>query len=86
MDCRKCGAKHITRRSAGVFSCKHCGVQPGPMQLDRAGSPMPSRFPADPIPQKEIEAMDQKPPIAIVVIFYCLAVCIAVAWALGVYL
>lgn len=38
MDCRKCGAKHITRRRAGVFSCKHCGVQPGPMGLDRGGS------------------------------------------------
>lgn len=37
MNCRKCGAKRITRRSAGVFSCAHCGVQPGPMGLTRFG-------------------------------------------------
>ena len=36
-NCRKCGAKGITKRSAGVFSCVHCGVQPGPQRLDRAG-------------------------------------------------
>ncbi len=40
MDCRKCGAKRITRRRAGVFVCRHCGVQPGPMGLDRGGVPL----------------------------------------------
>ena len=35
MNCRKCGAKQITRRSAGIFVCAHCGVQPGPFHLDR---------------------------------------------------
>lgn len=39
MNCRKCGAKQITRRSAGIFSCRHCGVQPGPFHLCRAGLP-----------------------------------------------
>lgn len=39
MNCRKCGAKQITRRSAGIFSCPHCGVQPGPFHLCRAGLP-----------------------------------------------
>lgn len=37
MNCRKCGAKHITRRAAGLFSCRHCGIQPGPVGFDRAG-------------------------------------------------
>lgn len=41
MDCRKCGAKKITRRRAGVFSCRHCGVQSGATNMDRAGNPMP---------------------------------------------
>lgn len=39
MQCRKCGAKKTTRRRAGVFSCKRCGVQPGPFQMDRFGRP-----------------------------------------------
>lgn len=38
MQCRKCGAKHITRRRAGVFACQHCGVQPGPTLMDRFGN------------------------------------------------
>lgn len=37
MNCRKCGAKRITKRRAGVFSCGHCGVQPGPNNMDRSG-------------------------------------------------
>lgn len=41
MNCRKCGALHITRRRAGVFACRRCGVQPGPTQMDRAGHPAP---------------------------------------------
>lgn len=39
MNCRKCGAKQITRRKAGVFVCQHCGIQPGPFNLDRGGFP-----------------------------------------------
>lgn len=39
MQCRKCGSKGITRRRAGVFSCTHCGVQPGPSGMDRIGKP-----------------------------------------------
>lgn len=39
MQCRKCGTKKTTRRRAGVFSCHHCGVQPGPANMDRAGIP-----------------------------------------------
>lgn len=38
MNCRKCGAKQVTRRAAGVFVCQHCGVQPGPLHLDRFGN------------------------------------------------
>lgn len=38
-NCRKCGAKKIKRRAAGVFDCRHCGYQPGPMNLDRSGIP-----------------------------------------------
>jgi len=38
MNCRKCGAKQITRRKAGVFVCAHCGIQPGPFNLDRGGN------------------------------------------------
>lgn len=38
MNCRKCGAKQITRRSAGLFICRHCGIQPGPNFLDRFGN------------------------------------------------
>lgn len=38
--CRKCGARGITRRRAGVFSCNHCGVMPGSQNLDRSGNPM----------------------------------------------
>lgn len=45
MNCRKCGAKRITRRSAGVFSCLHCGVQPGPQRLDRGGLHLPNTEP-----------------------------------------
>jgi hypothetical protein len=41
MSCRKCGGKHTTKRRAGVFSCRRCGVQPGPYQMDRAGIPAP---------------------------------------------
>lgn len=41
MQCRKCGTKKTTRRRAGVFSCGHCGVQPGPSNMDRAGIPRP---------------------------------------------
>ena len=39
MDCRKCGSKKLTRRSAGFFICQHCGVQPGPLRRDRSGNP-----------------------------------------------
>lgn len=39
MQCRKCGAKKTTRRMAGIFSCAHCGVQPGPFHMDRSGTP-----------------------------------------------
>ena len=39
MNCRKCGARHITKRRAGVFNCKRCGVQPGPSGMDRFGNP-----------------------------------------------
>jgi transposase len=42
MNCRKCGAKQVTRRSAGIFFCEHCGFQPGPLNLDRFGTPTPS--------------------------------------------
>lgn len=38
MNCRKCGAKRITRRKVGMFVCRRCGVQPGDMQLDRSGT------------------------------------------------
>lgn len=37
MNCRKCGARNITRRAAGYFSCNHCGVAPGPEHRDRSG-------------------------------------------------
>ena len=37
MQCRKCGAKNITRRKAGIFSCRHCGIQPGQLRMDRGG-------------------------------------------------
>lgn len=47
MNCVKCGAKRITRRRAGVFSCRHCGVQSGPMKLDRAGNPMEQKTDTD---------------------------------------
>lgn len=39
MNCRKCGAKRITKRRAGVFSCARCGVQPGELRMDRSGKP-----------------------------------------------
>ncbi len=48
MNCRKCGAKRVTRREAGVFSCKHCGVQPNLNTLDRGGLAMPA-------PEKDAE-------------------------------
>lgn len=38
MNCRKCGARHITRRSAGIFVCQHCGVQPNLQTHDRFGN------------------------------------------------
>lgn len=38
MFCRKCGNKKTTKRSAGVFHCKHCGMQPGQSQMDRFGN------------------------------------------------
>jgi hypothetical protein len=47
MNCRKCGAKRITKRSAGVFSCRHCGVQPGPQMLERGGLPTEPPEPAE---------------------------------------
>jgi hypothetical protein len=51
MQCRKCGSKKTTRRRAGVFSCAHCGVQPGPFLMDRFGNPGPiAETPADPAP------------------------------------
>ena len=37
-NCRKCGAKKITKRSAGVFFCQHCGMQPGELRMDRFGN------------------------------------------------
>ena len=48
MNCRKCGAKQITRRSAGVFSCAHCGVQPGPFHLDRFANVTRQPVPLEP--------------------------------------
>ncbi|GLO70304.1 hypothetical protein MACH17_18210 [Phaeobacter inhibens] len=39
MTCRKCGAKKITKRRAGVFWCRRCGMQPGQLKMDRAGIP-----------------------------------------------
>lgn len=42
MHCRKCGAAKITKRRAGVFSCNHCGVQPGQFRMDRTGIPGPA--------------------------------------------
>lgn len=38
MQCRKCGAKPITRRRAGEFFCQHCGMQPGAAAMDRCGN------------------------------------------------
>jgi hypothetical protein len=40
-NCRKCGARKITRRSAGLFVCRRCGVQPGTFNFDRFGSASP---------------------------------------------
>jgi hypothetical protein len=40
MKCRKCCGP-TTRRSAGIFSCRHCGVQPGQAIMDRGGIPAP---------------------------------------------
>lgn len=37
-NCRKCGAKKITKREAGVFFCQHCGMQPGELGMDRMGN------------------------------------------------
>ena len=36
-NCRKCGSSKITKRAAGLFSCPHCGVQPGGAGYDRGG-------------------------------------------------
>ena len=47
MQCRKCGAKDITRRRAGVFFCQHCGMQPGQAAMDRAGFHAPAKEPAE---------------------------------------
>lgn len=47
MQCRKCGAKNITRRRAGVFVCQRCGVQPGPACMDRAGNGDAAPLPVD---------------------------------------
>lgn len=40
-NCRKCGAKKITKRAAGVFFCQHCGMQPGELGMDRFGNVPP---------------------------------------------
>jgi ribosomal protein L37AE/L43A len=42
MQCRKCGNGRTTRRRAGVFFCQHCGMQPGPSNMDRCGNPSPA--------------------------------------------
>lgn len=38
MFCRKCGNKKTTKRSAGIFHCKRCGMQPGQSNMDRFGN------------------------------------------------
>lgn len=53
MNCRKCGAKRITRRCAGVFSCRHCGVQPDLNRLDRGGLPTHLALPTDAEPEAD---------------------------------
>lgn len=53
MNCRKCGAKQITRRRAGVFSCHHCGVQPDLNRLDRGGLPILKPAPVEPEPKAD---------------------------------
>ena len=47
-NCNKCGAKRITKRRAGVWSCRHCGVQGGTVlnDIDRSGNAVPP--PAEP--------------------------------------
>jgi hypothetical protein len=37
MQCRKCGRKKTVKRSAGVFHCPRCGMQPGILSMDRSG-------------------------------------------------
>jgi hypothetical protein len=45
MFCRKCGRKKTTKRAAGIFHCLRCGMQPGALQMDRAGNPNPREKP-----------------------------------------
>ncbi len=47
MNCRKCGSNKTTRRRAGVFFCQHCGMQPGPTNMDRFGNPGPVHVQAE---------------------------------------
>lgn len=48
MNCRKCGAKKVTRRRAGTFFCQRCGMQPGVDGFDRFGNPAPRSPTAEP--------------------------------------
>lgn len=56
MNCRKCGAKRITKRRAGFFSCRHCGIQPNLNRMDRGGLPIPPKpAPGGPEPGLTLE-------------------------------
>ncbi len=50
MFCRKCGNKKTTRREAGVFHCKRCGMQPCRSNFDRFGNAAPVEQYADAAP------------------------------------
>lgn len=64
MNCRKCGAKQVTRRKAGIFLCQHCGFQPGPFNLDRFGNASPSlRQLEDTLAVSDYEFAERKPRI-----------------------
>jgi len=61
VNCRKCGAKQITRRSAGIFVCRHCGVQPGPFNLDRGGNTTFAPLEPAPTPEGDYVFAERKP-------------------------
>lgn len=66
MNCRKCGAKQITRRKAGVFVCAHCGIQPGPFNLDRFGNAtLLLCQPEDALTVSGYEFAERKPRLAV---------------------